>query len=85
MEQEDLAAGYEAEYEVLDGPVVRGREHHGVLGGPGGRGDRGRGDHQDCESNRQPCEHCGVATMNPVPITRSVRSFLDVVIGHGLI
>ena len=50
MELEDLAAGYEAEYEVLDGPVVRGREHHGVLGGPGGRGDRGRGDHQDCES-----------------------------------
>ena len=31
MEQEDLAAGYEAEYEVLDGPVVRGR--HGVLEG----------------------------------------------------
>ena len=33
MEQEDLAAGYEAEYEVLDGPVVRGWEHHGVLEG----------------------------------------------------
>ena len=33
MEQEDLAAGYEAEYEVLDGPVVRGRERHGVLEG----------------------------------------------------
>ena len=33
MEQEDLAAGYEAGYEVLDGPVVRGRERHGVLEG----------------------------------------------------
>ena len=35
MEQEDLAAGYEAEYEVLDGPVVRGweRQRHGVLEG----------------------------------------------------
>ena len=35
MEQEDLAAGYEAEYEVLDGPVVPGRERqrHWVLEG----------------------------------------------------
>ena len=33
MEQEDLAAGNKAEYEVLDGPVIRGRERHGVLEG----------------------------------------------------